>query len=214
MRASNETIRGLYEAIRRHPWFAGLTASAILGAVFKFFLDKIILEGLRDLLYRVIGKWLGVSDVNLLVGILSYAIPLCLAVAVIGSVYRVAQYNALRPNDGGDTGETTAPDHRLRLAKLRTEGVEIRNKGQTLKSDLPRWIAESQQWMRKTVDAIREVDPADAEWFETLDAVPKPRVFMRPIDDEHAMEHFTAFSNHDFWLKKLEDLYQRYSASK
>jgi hypothetical protein len=39
----------IFEAIRKHPWIAGLTATAILGWVLKFFLDKVVLDAIRDL---------------------------------------------------------------------------------------------------------------------------------------------------------------------
>jgi len=94
-------MRELFVAIRKHPWIAGITATAVLGAVLKFFLDKLILDGLRDLIFAAMGRWLGISDVNALITLLSYVIPIGLAIAIIWGVYRFAQYNA-KVNFGHD----------------------------------------------------------------------------------------------------------------
>ena len=91
-------MHDIFEAIRKHPWIAGFTVTAVLGAVLKFFLDKLVLDGLRDLLFAAVGRWLGISDVNSLVALLSYAIPLALAYLIIWGAYRLAQHNAgVRP---------------------------------------------------------------------------------------------------------------------
>jgi hypothetical protein len=87
-------MRDIFEALRKHPWLAGVTATAVLSAVIHFFLDKLILDGLRDLIFAALGRWLGISDVNALVTLLSYAIPIGLAGAIIWGVYRLALYNA------------------------------------------------------------------------------------------------------------------------
>jgi hypothetical protein len=91
---------------------------------------------------------------------------------------------------------------RLKLAKLRTEGVGLRNKGQLPNVNVSEWSAESLAWMEKTFRAIQTIDNADAEWFRTLDTVPFPRVQFATTA--------RAFPEHDFWLVKLEQLIQRY----
>ncbi len=88
-------MRDIFAAIRKHPWVAGVTATAVLGAALKFFLDKLILDRLGDLIFAAVGEWLGISDVKIVVILLSYAIPTALAGIVLWGVYRFAQYNAI-----------------------------------------------------------------------------------------------------------------------
>ena len=103
---------------------------------------------------------------------------------------------------------------RLTLANLRTDGVKIRNAGQNLKDkdEAIAWIAETGEWMQRTIAAIETVDEADAEWFATLDAVPPPRVQLYFPAKHHEGAHLKAFREHDFRLHKLEQLIERYSA--
>jgi hypothetical protein len=86
-------MRELFDRIHKHPWIARITVWAILGFIVKFATDKLILDGLRDLIFAAVGRWLGISDVNALVAILSYVIPILLAATIIWGVYRFAQYN-------------------------------------------------------------------------------------------------------------------------
>jgi hypothetical protein len=94
---------------------------------------------------------------------------------------------------------------RLRLAQLRTEGVAIRNRGQSLPDNVSDWSAESLAWMERTANAIGAINTADAEWFRTLDAVPPPRISVPTTA--------RVYAEHDFWLVKLEQLITRYSAA-
>jgi hypothetical protein len=92
---------------------------------------------------------------------------------------------------------------RLKLANLRTEGVALRNKGQSSNVNVSEWSAESLAWMEKTFRVIQTIDRADAEWFRTLDTVPLPRVMFATTA--------RAFAEHDFWLVKLEELIKRHA---
>jgi hypothetical protein len=101
-------------------------------------------------------------------------------------------------------------ERRRRLSALRSEGVEIRNRGQhRSRDDLPGWIAETERWLQNVLTAISAIDEADAEWFRTLDAVPTARVVVIPTADAER-RHIKAFNEHDYRLVRLDQLIQRY----
>ena len=98
-------------------------------------------------------------------------------------------------------------DRRLLLAQLRTAGVGVRNRGILLEpADLDSWWKKVNKWSDATIAAVEFVNPADAEWLRTLDAVPPPRIQFRPIGSGHAK----AFGELDFRLVRLEALITRY----
>jgi hypothetical protein len=100
-------------------------------------------------------------------------------------------------------------DRRLHLAKLRTAGVELRNRGIELSAAaLAGWLSEVTNWSETVAKAIEGVNSADAEWFRTLDAVPPPRIGFRPLSRQHAK----AYRELDFMLEKLDTLIIRYAA--
>lgn len=101
---------------------------------------------------------------------------------------------------------------RLRLAALRTAGVQLRNRGRNLESaaQVPEWIEGVLAWDQEVQSEIRTIDPADAEWFATLDAVPPPRVTLsKPLGELHSKH----YREHDFRLVKLEKLVIKYGVS-
>ncbi len=103
---------------------------------------------------------------------------------------------------------TNRHDQRLTLAKLRTAGVGLRNEGMRLKpNDLTAWLDRVAKWADATVAAIGYLDSADAEWFCTLDAVPPPRIAIRPINPFHEK----TYRELDLMLVKLDTLIVRYA---
>ncbi len=96
-------------------------------------------------------------------------------------------------------------DPRLNLSQLRTEGVEIRNNaGALAASD---FCSQAGEWANETVYQIENIDPPDAEWFKTLDAVPPPRVAPPSGLSGEALK---CFGELDFGLTKLEELIRKY----
>ena len=104
---------------------------------------------------------------------------------------------------------------RLYLARLRTRGVVLRNEinqvlpfqpGGILGNPVESWFGKLDTWRELVINGIELLDSADAEWFRTLDAVPSPRVSC-PSDDPKITK---AFREHDYRLKRLEDLIQKY----
>jgi len=102
---------------------------------------------------------------------------------------------------------TTLEHRRLLLAQLRTAGVEIRNRGLQLShTDLDKWLGEVAKWRDTVTRTIEAIDPADAEWFRTLDAVPPARIPLSTWVPDHAK----AYGELDFMLRKIEQLIVRY----
>jgi hypothetical protein len=107
------------------------------------------------------------------------------------------------------------PNLRLLLARLRREGVAIRNDSCRLEledADFNAWSLEGDKWRERTAYVIEQIDAADAEWFRILDIVPEPREPLLMPRKKHEGKHFAAHRQHDFRLAKLEQLIQRYSA--
>jgi len=107
------------------------------------------------------------------------------------------------------------PNLRLLLARLRREGVAIRNDSCRLEledADFNAWSLEVGKWRERTAYVIEQIDAADAEWFRILDIVPEPREPLLMPRKKHEGKHFAAHRQHDFRLAKLEQLIQRYSA--
>ncbi len=103
---------------------------------------------------------------------------------------------------------------RLLLAELRKEGVEIRNDGTQLElqdGDFLAWSRNVTNWMERTISVIEQIDPADAEWFRILDAVPDPRIPLLMPRKKHEGTHFKLHREHDFRLVRLEKLIERYA---
>ena len=97
---------------------------------------------------------------------------------------------------------------RLRLARLRTAGVHLRNRKLDI-DEVAVWIPEVRDWTLAVAAEIEKIDAADAEWFRTLDAVPPPRVNFNDLSPEYSK----TFRELDFMLVKLERLMTNYSSA-
>ena len=99
---------------------------------------------------------------------------------------------------------------RYELTVLRTKGVGVRNNAHYLGLELPptvkEWLGSVDSWNNSVIESIKKYDPSDAEWFKTLDTVPTPRV-QYPSNDPIIIK---AFREHDYRLKRLDDLIQKY----
>ena len=105
-------------------------------------------------------------------------------------------------------GESELRVRRRKLAELRKFGVDIRNRGIDLPPDeRDTWLKNINTWTDLTYAALSWFDVADAEWWLTLDAVPTPRIWPNPLDQEH----MKAYRELDYMLVKLDILIQRYS---
>jgi hypothetical protein len=99
-------------------------------------------------------------------------------------------------------------DARVEISKLRNRGVELRNQGRLITSmtEWLKWHKETGEWHTTVSTAIRKISTADAEWWDCLDVVPRPRL---PIIKEFiaegvdAGEHRKRYREHDFQLRRL-----------
>ncbi len=103
----------------------------------------------------------------------------------------------------------------LRLAQLRSEGVEIRNDAVNLlfTSHLDAWVVKIRKWMEDVIEALKAVNPADSEWFATLDAVPAARVPIPNVrlgGEADRVLFVSIFRQHDYRLARLDSLLQKY----
>ena len=99
---------------------------------------------------------------------------------------------------------------RLRLADLRDEGVQIRINGMRLTAaeEVPAWVEEAQNWNKRTIEAIAEIDETDSRHFATLDFPGAPRGHLPSYFSE---EHKLICVCHDRRLVRLEDYINQYS---
>lgn len=104
---------------------------------------------------------------------------------------------------------------RVRLAELRSSGVNLRNTGMTLQArngDFNAWKAETEDWLNRVLAEISNIDPADAEWFRVLDTVPEPRVPLYfPYKTKEGL-HLKLHREHDYRLLRLDKLIGKYGA--
>jgi hypothetical protein len=106
---------------------------------------------------------------------------------------------------------------RVALAKLRADGVPLRNQARLPIKDQKQWEewrAAVTDWNDRVIAEIRKLSEADAIWFSVLDAVPQPRVYPErnnmadPYDPPWDQERMTLFVWHDFRLLRLDQMIQ------
>lgn len=99
------------------------------------------------------------------------------------------------------------------LAKLRTEGVELRNLGRIAAFTDDQWLdweARLIGWRQNVRTTIERISSADAEMWYTLDTVPPPDL---PMQSTFAGDHEKhAYAMHHLRIQKLAVLIDRYRA--
>jgi hypothetical protein len=93
------------------------------------------------------------------------------------------------------------------LAKLRTEGVALRNFGASLTdlTTLPSWIEQYQEWDGKVLNMLSKLSKGKAEWFRTLNRLPRYQ-FSNTLNSEH-VRYLGIFEEK---LKRLELILGQY----
>jgi hypothetical protein len=114
------------------------------------------------------------------------------------------QIQALSKEWTPELASTRMKASRLRLADLRDEGVQIRINVMRLTTveEVPAWVTEAQNWNKRTIEAIAEIDEADSRHFATLDFPGAPRGHLSSYFSE---EHKLIYVCHDCRLVRLED---------
>ena len=102
-------------------------------------------------------------------------------------------------------------ESRTEIAKLRAEGVVIRNDGlEPFLSDrsFNEWSTKVTDWNERTKEALKKHSEADSIWFATLDTVPiDPRVAVKAHVLQqvypYRKDHYKLLREHD---KRLDNL--------
>ena len=111
----------------------------------------------------------------------------------------------------GSKAATEREKWALNLAQLRSRGVILRNSGNKCfqsQDEFDAWDSETKAWGDEVIEAIRTMDPVKAEWFSTLDILPRPRVPLEtggPWMDRHAF----SFRILDCRLDRLDQYTQK-----
>jgi hypothetical protein len=96
------------------------------------------------------------------------------------------------------------------LGKLRSEGVEIRNKGiQQVKNQqmLSSWIEEYNDWNRRIIETLSRLSTGKAAWFETLDTFSATPISYPYIVNENHRMFLNVFTEK---LRRLDMLLRDY----
>ena len=169
-----------------------------LVAAFAYLFQPVFEHLFADTLVAWLEKYLQNSEAEVIVRLSEIVLPVVGLTLLIWVLYRFLKRETERLFINEDA--------RLELAKLRTEGVSLRNRCVPLTTSLPEWIAECQGWTGRVIETIKKISQADAEWFKTLDAVPPPRLFLESSNPAQIL----TYRVHDFYLVKLEELIKKY----
>lgn len=103
-------------------------------------------------------------------------------------------------------------DGRIELSKLRKRGVELRNEGRRIEDEKHwnKWEKETLDWHKEVHAAIEKINVADAEWFNIMDIVSKPRIEIEKafttntlaVDNRHPIR----YEEHDFQVMRLGEM--------
>jgi hypothetical protein len=182
--------------MRRHSEYFELVLVGFVAA-FTYLFQPIFEHIFAGAILARLEQYIQISEAEVISRLSEIVIPVAGSILLIWAMYRFL------------TREITREGARLlrTLAELRTEGVGLRNRGQHLRIGIPEWIEGCGKWTRRVIETIEGISPADAEWFNTLDAVPDPRM---PLTGSYNLEQIKAYREHDFYLVKLETLLNKY----
>jgi len=98
----------------------------------------------------------------------------------------------------------------LKLAQLRTSGVELRNRGSApmSKQARPTWSRQVDDWERQVLETAQLLSATEAESLRTLDTFPLQRI--RGVTDPRVVHKVSMLSA---TLKRLDALIQRHLAA-
>jgi hypothetical protein len=93
---------------------------------------------------------------------------------------------------------------KFNLARLRAQGVALRNEGRNELSAgaWEIWKGRASKWNDDAIVELRKISEGDAEWFSILDVVPPPRL----ASPQSIGGDGDDFAMHDFRLKRLGDM--------
>jgi hypothetical protein len=164
------------------------------------------MSGAFSVPFAAAGVWASAAGAN------GYATASFVALAILGAwfaAYRLwsVERNKVAELDVGARREAV----RLRIAELITEGAGMRNEATDAynpfsRDELEGWSGRITAWHNVVLDALKTVSAADAEWYRTLNEVPKPAIPMAIPPEGVLEDHMQLYAMHNFRLKKLEQL--------
>jgi hypothetical protein len=100
----------------------------------------------------------------------------------------------------------------LRLTELRDDGVTVRNTPGflTTPEEMKKWFLRVDEWTDDLLDALENLDAADAKWLATLDTLPPARVAIPNVRTGEKSRFELVFRSLDCRLARLNDLLKKY----
>jgi hypothetical protein len=194
--------------MRRHsnPYLFVLIAAVTgLAFVFRSFYE----DALKARLLKELVRWFGPLGADVVSGLTELAFALTLAIVIVWALhaYMTREFLGMKVDAFGRK--------RLRLANLRSEGVRIRNNSlrlQMVDGDFDALSRDMLRWEGKVLATIGSIDLADAENFHVLDEVPPPQIPLAHPRSHHEGAHLKIHREHDFRIKKLAAIIQKYDS--
>jgi hypothetical protein len=174
-------------------------------------------------------KWLGVlgriigAAISLLVGLiigqeniilisaitLSVVLVLYMLTILVFSIFIVPfqEHSKLERVVNNYKKKGKEPPEILRLAELRTNGVQLRNNGTRLTdpNNLAEWITRYTEWDKEVLKTLSKLSKGKSEWLRTLDKMP-----MNPARKVIDAEHLRYLSIFDEKLARLDMILRQY----
>jgi len=184
--------------------FILIAAVTGLAFVFRSFYE----DALKARLVKELVGWFGPLGTDIVSGLTELAFSLTVAIIIVWGLhaYMTREFLGMKLD--------AFKRKKLRLANLRREGVGIRNDSLQLGltggsfDDLTQKML---RWEGSVLAAIGSIDLADAESFHILDEVPPPNIPLSHPHSGHESAHLKIHREHDFRIKKLAALIDRYA---
>jgi hypothetical protein len=194
--------------MRRHtnPYsFVLIAAITGLTFVFRSFYE----DALKARLVKELVGWFGPLGTDVVSGLTELAFSLTLAIIIVWALhtYMTREFLGMKLD--------AFKQKKLRLANLRSEGVRIRNDSlrlQLVDGDFECLSQSMLRWEGNVLATIGSIDLADAESFHILDEVPPPNIPLSHRRSGHEGAHLKIHREHDFRIKKLAALIDRYAS--
>lgn len=151
-----------------------------------------LVVGAFDYLRRVTEQ----RGMTALVGMPSWAVGIVVFLAIVGWWLLERLVKLERQMKGA----------RLELAKLRVDGVALRNEGRRMtgyEETWKNWSTRALKWNDDVIASMKKLNEADAEWFSVLDVVPPARLALTKAG---SLDHEKLYQEHDFRLRRLGEM--------
>jgi hypothetical protein len=185
--------------------FVLIAAVSGLAFVFRSFYE----DALKARLVKELVSWVGPIGADVVSGLTELAFSLTLAIIIVWGLhaYMAREFLGMKLD--------TFNRKKLKLANLRSEGVAIRNDSLRLEvagGNFDDLRQDMLRWEGNVLATIGSIDLADAESFHILDEVPPPNITLALPRSGNEGAHLKIHREHDFRIKKLATLIERYAS--